>query len=550
MKIYQSTATTDPTQPQEIATKHYVDQQIVSGAIVGGVFFTDISPTSTGIVGNKKYVANTVPANKVITEGTADTQNVRVSLVAEGGSAFYSPSITVTTEPALPGSPFAVALSEDTYDKRMFAGFVDIPGVTVDTVITARSSTNAAAVATIKVAEVGPAVSALTIGAYPGSQTEAKNNDVMSVSGVVANTATYVEIIAGGAAKSISILGLGAADSAGAGFKTFTGTFTVGTASGSQKVTARSRNALGTFGGNFLSSNAITLNQTFPTIGARTVVYPATQSALKGSEAATITATVTNADTVVYSSSADLSVTDPNTYAASKTVTRVGGNYVVATNNYTITATKASNGAVSTASSAVSIANAPATATVSIVGNPARLVSSPDGQLYTVRITANQLLNATPSLNASSGTWQGSWTFSGGVYSRGLVITDADVDGAQVFSGLSLTGLANVAGSTITSGANYTVGGFVRRTLTVPAFQQVVAIGTPINDISKVNAKYAGTASNLTLRSDTSNFAQGFTITNSDGTYNPTGAYMFITDADFAGSNTSGTLQVEIEEVA
>jgi len=550
MKIYQSTATTDPTQPQEIATKHYVDQQIVSGAIVGGVFFTEIAPTSTGIVGNKKYVANTVPANKVIMEGTADTQNVRVSLVAEGGSAFYSPTITVTTEPALPGSPFTVALSEDTYDKRMFAGYVDLVGVTVDTVVRAKSSTNAEAVVTVKVAEAGPAVQSATIGAYPGTQTEAKNNDVMPISGVVANTATYIEVIASGAAKQVSILGLGAADSAGAGFKTFTGTFTVGTASGSQRATVRARNALGTFGANLQSTNAITLNQTFPTIGARTITYPATQSALKGTETATIAATVTNADTVVYSSSADLSVTDPNTYAATKTVTRVGGNYVVGTNNYTITATKASNGAVSTASSAVSIANAPATAAISIVGNPTRLVSSPDGQLYTVRITANQLLNAAPSLDASSGTWQGAWTFSSGYYSRGLLIKDSDVDGAQLFSNLVLTGLANVVGSTITSGANYNVGGFVRRTLTFPAFAQYVAIGTPINDITKVNSKYAGTASNLTLRNDTSNFQQGFTITDENGVYNPTGGYLFITDADFAGSNTSGTLQLEIEEVA
>ena len=550
MKIYQSTTTTDPLQPNEIATKHYVDQQIVSGAIVGGVFFTDISPTSSGIVGNKKYVANTVPANKVITDGTADTQNVRVSLVAEGGSAFYSPTITVTTSPAIPGSPFTVPLTEDAYDKRLFTGYVDLPGITVDTVVTATSSTNASASATIHVAAAGPAISSLTIGAYPGSQTEAKNNDVMPVSGVVDNTATYVEIIVAGAAKSVSILGLGAADSAGAGFKTFTGTFTVGSASGTQKVTAHARNALGTFGANFQSSNSITLNQTYPTIGARTITYPATQSALKSSETATVSATVTNADTVAYTSSADLSVDTPNTYAASKTVTRVGCNYVVGTNNYTITATKASNGAVSVASSAISIANAPATASITITGSPSRLISSAAGQSYTVNITANQLLNSAPSLDASSGTWTGSWTLSGNVYSRTLVIKDGDPTGAETFSNLVLTGLANVVGSTITSGANYTVGGFLLRVLTVPAFSQIVAIGTNVTTISKTDAKYAGATANLTLRADTSQFQEGYTITDANGNYNPTGGYLFLTDAAFAGSNTSGTLQVQIEEVA
>lgn len=550
MKIYQSTTTTDPTQPNEVATKNYVDQQIVSGAVVGGVFFTDITPTSSGIVGNKLYVANTVPANKVITDGTADTQNVRVSLVAEGGSAFYSPTITVTTDPALPGSPFTVALSEDTYDKRMFAGYVDLPGVTVDTVVTATSSTNASASVTVHVAAAGPAVQSLTIGAYPGSQTEAKNNDSMPVSGTVSNDATYIEIIASGAAKAVSILGLGAADSAGAGFKTFTGTFTVGTASGSQKVTARAHNSLGTFGANFASTNSITLNQTYPTIGARSITYPAGESALKGSETATVSATITNADTVAYSSSADLSVDTPNVYAASKIVTRVGGNYVVGTNNYTITATKASNGAVSTASSAISIANAPATASISITGNPTRLISSSAGQSYTVNVTPNQLLNSAPSLDASSGTWSGSWTLSGSTYSRTLVIKDGDPTGAETFSNLVLTGLANVAGSTITAGANYTVGGFLLRVLTVPAFSQIVAIGTNVTNINKTDSKYAGATANLTLRSDTSQFQEGYTITDANGTYNPTGGYLFLTDATFAGSNTSGTLQVQIEEVA
>ena len=291
------------------------------------------------------------------------------------------------------------------------------------------------------------------------------------------------------------------------------------------------------------------MNQTFPTIGARSITYPATQSALKGTETATVSSTIANADVVAYTTSADLSVANPNTYAASKTVTRVSGGYVVATNNYTITATKTSNAAVTVASSAISIANTAPTATIAIVGNPTRLVSTPSGTDYTVRITPNQLLNAAPTLVASSGTWQGAWAFSGGVYSRVLRITDADVDGAQTFNTLSMTNIANVNGTTITSGANYTVGGFVRRTLTFAPFSQTAAIGTNITDFTKVNAQYTG-SSVLTRRTDTSQFFAGFTNTNADGTYNPNGGYLFLTDAEFAGSNTSGTLQVDIEEVA
>lgn len=551
MKIYQTTElSADPTSPMEAATKQYVDNAVTSGAIVGGVFFTNIAPTSAGNVGSKAYVPNTVPANKVITEGTSDTNNVTVSLVAEGGSAFYSPTVTITTNPVLAGTPVVVSLTEDTYDKRMFAGSVNLTGVTSDTVITASSNTNATATCTVRKAAAGPEIQSITIGSYPGAQTEAKSGDVMSVTGTVENTVSYMEVISGGAAGALSAIAtIGAVDSGGAGYRTFSGTFVVGNGTGTQSVTARARNALGTYGSNKVSTNTITLNQTYPTIGARTITYPATQTAIKGSESVTIASTITNADVVAYTSSADLSVTNPNTYAASKTVTRVGGTYVNGTNNYTITATKSSNGAVSTATAAVKIADAAATAAITITGNPTRLISSAAGQSYVVNITPNQVLASAPTLAASSGTWQGAWVLAGNTWSRILLITDTDAKNAQSFSSLTMTGLANVAGSTISSGSAYTVGGFVRKTITVPAFARYVAIGTSVVTIAKTSAKYAG-ATTLTLQADTSDVFQGYTIVDVNGTYDPTGSYFFISDAAFAGSNTTGTLQIEIEEVA
>lgn len=550
MKIYQNAElSADPTNPMSAATKQYVDQQIISGAIVGGVFFTNISPTSTGIVGSKQYVANTVPANKVITDGTTDTANVRINLVAEGGSAFYSPTITLTSSPNLPGMPMVVSLTEDTYDKRMFAGQADLTGVDADVTITATSSTNATATCIIHRAAAGPTVSTATIGAYPGAQTEAKSGDVMTISGTMANAATYIEAIVGGAvAGVVSLTTIGAVDSGGAGLRTFSGSFTVSSASGLQSATVRARNTLGTFGTNFVTTNNITLNQTFPAIGARTITYPASQSALKDSETATVAATVTNADTVAYTSSADLSVETPNTYSASKTVTRVGGSYVVGTNNYTITATKASNGAVTVASSAIAIANIAATAAITITGSPARLISSAAGQNYVINITPNQVLQSAPTLVAGSGTWTGAWTLTGNVWSRTLVIADTDTKGATTFSALTLPGKAAISGSTISSGAAYSVGGFVRRTLTFAAFSQTAAIGTNVVTIAKTSSAYAG-GSVLALQASTANVALGYTITDVNGTYDPTGGYLFITDAAFAGANTSGTLQVEIEEV-
>lgn len=552
MKIFQhATLTADPTQAMDAVTKQYVDQVVqtgVGGAVTGGLFFTNMAPTSTGIVGSKVYAAGTVPANKVITEATTDTDNVTVTLFAEGGSAFYSPTVTIETNPPQAGGVITATLTEDPSDKRAFVATANLTGITADTVITARSSTNAVTTATIHRAVAGPDVNYITIGALPGTQTEAKAGDVITISGRVPNDATYVEIIAGGAAASLVSLTVGAADSFGTGYKDISGSFTVSGLTGLQGITARARNALGTFGNNVASTNKITLNQTYPTIGARTVTYPATQSALKGSETATVAATITNADTVVYTTSADLSVTASTTYAATKTVTRVGGTYVYGVNNYTITATKASNGAVSSATAQIAIADAAPTAAITISGSPVRLRSSATGQDYTITVTANERLNTAPNITASSGTWQGAWAGSGTTWTRTLRIVDSDPKGAQTFTA-SLTNIANVVGTTITAGSAYNVGGFPTRTITFNAFERFHAIGTTVEDITKVTAAYTG-ATTLTRYTDNGDHFQGFTIVNAQGEYDPKGGYLFISDSAFAGSNTTGTLQLDITEAA
>lgn len=552
MKIFQhATLTSDPTQAMDAVTKQYVDQAVqtgVGGAAQGGLFFTDVSPTTTGIVGSKLYVANTVPANAVITEATTDTDNVTVTLYAEGGSTFFSPSVTITTVPAQAGGPVTATLTVNAADRRTFTATANLTGITADTTITATSSTNAETSIIIRRAVAGPDVNVLQIGALPEGQTEVKSGDVVTFSGRVPNSASYVEVIAGGAASSLVVATVGAIDSFGTGYREFSGSFTVSGLTGTQYITARAKNALGTFGSNLQSTNSVTLNQTYPTIGARTITYPVGQSALKGTESATIAATVTNADTVTYSTSADLTATTTSGYVATNTVTRVSGTYVYGTNNYTITAKKSSNGATTTASAAVSIANAAPSAAISITGNPARLRSTPSGQDYVITVTANQRLSVAPAIVASSGTWQGSWTGSGTTWTRALRIADADPKGGQTFTA-TLTNIANVTGSTLTAGSTYTVGGFPTRTITFSAFERYHAIGTDVVDITKVTASYTGSTV-LTRYTDTLSHFQGFTIVDAAGNYSPTGGYLFISDADFASSNTTGTLQLDVTEAA
>jgi hypothetical protein len=550
MKIFQHvTLSADPTDAMDAVTKQYVDRVVNTGVITGGVFFTNISPTGSGIVGQKTYVANTIPANKVITEGTSDTNNVRVTVFAEAGGSFYSPVITITTDPPQAGGPITATLVEDVNDKRAYSGYADLTNITADTTVTATSNTNGVSTVIIHRAAAGPVMNALTIGALPGSQTEVKAGDTLPVTGKISNDATYAELVAGGAVNSLTVLAVGAVDSGGTGFRTLTGSFTVSGLSGLQSVSARGKNSLGTFGAALASSNQVTLNQTYPAIGAFTVTYPATQSGLKGSETATVSSTVTSADSVAYSTSSDITVASPAVYSGTKTVTRVGGTYSYGVNNYTITATKTSNNAVSTSSTAVTIANTAPSAAITITGAPARLQSSAAGQDYTITVSANQRLNTAPVITPSSGTFQGSWVGGPQVWTRTLRIVDSDPKGTQTFTA-ALTNGANVVGSTLTSGASYVVGGFPTRTITFAAFERYHAIGTLVTDITKTVAKYSGTASNLTLQNSTVDVFQGYTIVDSAGNYNPTGGYLFISDSAFAGSNTTGSLQLDITEGA
>lgn len=177
------------------------------------------------------------------------------------------------------------------------------------------------------------------------------------------------------------------------------------------------------------------------------------------------------------------------------------------------------------------------------------LKTSPAGTDYSVRITANQTINVAPSLVASHGAWQGSWAkLSATVWERKLRVTDATQRGAASFSGLVLTNTALLETNAIASGAQYGIAGFVSRVITFAAFSRIAAIGSSVHNIAKVVAKYAGTSGTLALRSDTGDAQNSFTIVNSSGQYDPKGDHLWLSDANFAASNTSGTLQVEIEE--
>ena len=500
----------------------------VGGKGGAGIFILDVVPTNTGIVADKTYKEETVPTNVNLATAISDTNQIRVIVGMNGDGETYSPTAEI--------NEVSVVL-EETSTKRWFVGYADIPIVAGNNFIQAIASTGSIDTAWVELAGPGPNVLTATFGSYPGSQTELKENDVIDINITTEISASEVMILAGGAAKYTVILPVMDGNASGQ--------ITVSGLSGNQTVTLVAKNSFGTSGEDFITS-ALVLNQIHPTIGDITFTYPSGQGAFGDGQSGSLNATVTNFDSINYTSS-HFTITDPTVYNATKNILNTHTGYVNSGTNVTITAIKTSNGAITTRNGLGIIATVAPTAAISIIGNPARLMSSVTGNDYTIVITPNQILSQAPDLDASIGSWQGNWSFVSNTWRRDLRITDDDPKGSGLFTNLEVIGLSTLIGSTITSGENYTVGGFVNRNITFPAFQRGAFIGTFVVDQTKTSAQVVG-GNVLTRYEDNTIRQNGYYIGDSSFNYDATGSYICLSDSDFAGSNTTGTLQVSIQE--
>lgn len=492
------------------------------------IFIQDITGIN-GIVAMKEWNPS-VPAEVHLESATSDTATVRVHVGLGGGSDGYSPSVTVNSIP--------VTLSESS-TKRWFTGFADVVVVEGENIIYAETSDGANDTAVLVLAGPGPDVLGVVFGAYPAGQTELKAGDTISFTVTTEPDATELTVLQIGASGSVVTLPVTAG--------TASGSLVISGLSGNQTIDVKAKNALGTFG-NVFTSTPLALNQTYPTISTVTVDYPAGQGAFDTGQSGTMTTTISNFDTVAYSST-DVSIELPTSYTAIKNITALASGYIATGSNVTVVANRAANGATTVRTGLVKIASVAPTATISIAGSPARLVSSPAGINYEVRITPNQVLNEAPSLAASLGAWQGAWVLSGAYWKRNLRISDGTSRGAGVFSDLSMKGLSGITGTTIASGSSYSVGGMTSREITFPAFSRIAALGVSVGNESKTSAQVSG-GNVLSRQASSAVVSNGYYIANSDGSYNPTGSYIGLSDTVFAGANTSGTLVILFEEVA
>ncbi|MGM0587076.1 MAG: hypothetical protein ACQETE_01560 [Bacteroidota bacterium] len=512
-----------------------------SGGNGGGVWITDITPQGSGNVSNKQYDG----ANTELQSALSDTNLITVSVLAMPGAGAYVPVVTVN------GQAVSLSLSND---KPLFEGTVDIDTGGTET-ITATHTDGASSSVTLSY-DSGPEVSTMEFtGGYPGTQTELKAGDTFDLNVTTDSEMTRIEVYDVEACQS-QVFNFAATTD-----KTVTVTIADrGNTTQSLRAKVRCMNSNGSYGSDAFSDNTVDLNNTQPSLSIDAINYPAGQGALKGSETADIDNTASDYDTIAYSSpNNQLSIASTGTFEASKTVTRIAGDYNDSQNNLEITATRAANGATTTVNTVVEIANvAP---TISISTPASRLRSGGNNgtsaQDYTITITSDQKLASAPTVAAvaNAGVFQGAG-FAGGpkIWTRTLQVHDDHTKGTHNWTNLSATNKAGIEQTIINSGGTYELGGFVFRTLTVPAYpNREVDIGTNVADTSKLEctnlSKGDSGSLNFTFKATIDDAVDRFTISDGNETVDLDNSFWYNCDASNASSNTSGTQQIEIEEV-
>jgi hypothetical protein len=480
--------------------------QVSGDAVNGGVFPTNITGS-----GGSNIAINSYTVGGVIKSITIDGSNYTLSVMAITGHTDLKPAITVVflgaEDEILPTPAIHISnLSASANERTVFDGSValNIPPEAFKIRLTHPDG----AWFTINIErEVAPIIhTARFDGNYPNNplgqpQTEVKAGDAF---GFYIETDTPI--------TEIQFDNYGAFNSQGftvsEGVTHTLSAVTIanrGTSSTKQGAMIRVKKASGSTSEWFILDNTtgvdktdfIWLNNTYPSINFSGVNYPTTpfaQTALKNTESAVVNHTITNGDHYTYSSpNTQLSITNSTVYEPAKTVSRIGGDYNVSTNNFRVLVTKASNGAQSTGNTRVNIAHTTPIITVSLPN--ARLRSGGnDGTStpsYAVNVTSNQQMYINPRIDTAS---KGVLSTSPG--SQTLQIHDNLQKGSgelSSFYGVNLAGIEVTeftAGSNVTGGTSdklyYVVGGFLSRSFVLPAFGTTVTINTAVDTLSKV----------------------------------------------------------------
>ena len=344
------------------------------------------------------------------------------------------------------------------------------------------------------------------------------------------------------------------------------GTLGDGSRDGSQTADFRARNNFSTTSDTFTSTNSAEINNaSIPLVQISSVTYPASQQAIKSTESATVSNSVSNFDTISYSSpNSELTISNSTTFEANKNTDYLNGGYNIdgdgGVNNFKISATKLSNGATIESYKIVNIANTPLI--LSITNLASKLSSSAAGISDQFNLVSSQLMLSNPTLGTdssqtnpssltqnSSGTGKNSNSYS-------ITVTDSDTKGTFNWQ-VSATNLANISTTSISTNPTYTLEGFEERTIIASPTSLgagLAPIGTTVSNVSNLNfenVSEGGTAANGGTIYTYQSYADGiqlnntydvnnkFTVCNSLGVTDTDGGFVFNLDKLNRSANTS-----------
>jgi len=541
----------------------------------GSIFIVDVQPVSGGDNVDLTYLSGTIPNNHVVDTVTSDTDDMIVYVEFDGPGYGFTGTATVNNITVTNIQPLGT-------HTRRYSGQATID-IGSDTSILAEHSEGHTHEVTYDSYPEGPKITLIKfINGYPGSQTEVKSGDTFDIEVTFDSAETepsQLDIENYGASTAASFnstqLASGGLDWSGGTYKTSL-TITIanrGTSTQYLPLRGKAKNSNNTYGdtvatnasgGTTDGQHVVKLNNTYPSISFGAKTYPASQSALKNTESATIGFTYSNTDTIQFSSPiSELSITNPTSLASTKTVTRTGGTYNISTNNLRAAGNRTANNASTTINTIIYIAHVAATITVT---EPyTRLRSSSSGTNYTITINSNQRLRIVPTMTAPEGTLG---TFSGSVpgttFTASLNVSDSDTNGTYTWGSLSARNLANIETTSISGDDQYTIGGFIKRRLTVSAYSAEVSIGTYVSDTTKLvctnlsegdenseNFSYQSYSNDTTLDPNNTtgvNINDKYTITDPSNNTDNHGNIWFNLDRPNRAGNTTGTMQIDIEE--
>jgi len=521
----------------------------VSGGGGGFIFITNVTPTADGNVAPNTHLSGTVPENKVLLSCSSDTPLITVSFEAEGGGGEdFTPLVKI-------GDTYCDNLQA--INDRYFSGSIDIDITDVgtgDVRIISSAGQNASVYVTLGAPPV--VLSVTQFGDLPGTQTELKEDDVVSIKVTADMDFTSIEVAGFGAGKQQVPYAVTPATIANIPI------YIAAHASLTQSpVKARVITEDGSTSEWFTSNDLFPCNNQHPVIVLDDIEYPGSQLALKGSEEATVKATITEYDSDVRTvldvdSVTELAIVSQD--GGDTVVKRVDGGYNISSANFKISATRTANDAPTDKIIKVFIANDDTAlngshGTVQVRSND---VNAPVS-ILTNFTQKTKIIQATAEEGSViGGTTVGYVT----THSPGIYATTADPHSATE---LTLTlDVENYAGKETQLIRKYLIKGFAKQIFELDYPDSIVEIGCNIVDLGGLTMSGQINADTVFDSEDFFTvlipYANTFTVNNikeykinpvqTEISFNHTAYAVFNYGVEQAGDGLPATLTVEVEE--